>query len=222
MMEQFTRKEAKQAGETRYNGKVCEKHPHAGGLRYLDGSCPECKSANTKKWYLDNKDKKRITNKIWESENPELVADKNRRYREKNADKRSESFKKWYHRNHEVNVAKMVARNTSRMSRDPVARLANSLRGLIRMSIKARGYSKNSKTEQILGCDWLTVKTHLESKFTDGMSWGNRNLWHIDHIVPLSSARTEEELIKLCHHSNLQPLWASDNIRKSDKMSLRS
>jgi hypothetical protein len=57
-----------------------------------------------------------------------------------------------------------------------------------------------------------------EEKFTEGMSWDNKNEWHIDHIIPLSSAQTEEELYKLCHYTNLQPLWAEDNLRKSNKI----
>jgi hypothetical protein len=59
---------------------------------------------------------------------------------------------------------------------------------------------------------------HLESKFVDGMSWDNRSRWHIDHIMPLASAKTEEELVALCHYTNLQPLWAAENLRKSDKL----
>ena len=50
------------------------------------------------------------------------------------------------------------------------------------------------------------------------MNWENRNLWHVDHIIPLSSAKTEEELVKLCHYTNLQPLWAEDNLKKSNKI----
>jgi hypothetical protein len=50
------------------------------------------------------------------------------------------------------------------------------------------------------------------------MNWSNRKEWHIDHIIPLSSAKTEEELLKLFHYTNLQPLWANDNIKKSNKI----
>ena len=50
------------------------------------------------------------------------------------------------------------------------------------------------------------------------MSWENQGKWHIDHIIPLSSAANEEELYKLCHFTNLQPMWATDNIRKGSKI----
>ena len=49
-------------------------------------------------------------------------------------------------------------------------------------------------------------------------SWDNYGKWHIDHIIPLSSANNEDEVYKLCHHTNLQPLWAEDNLRKSNKI----
>ena len=62
------------------------------------------------------------------------------------------------------------------------------------------------------------LKEHLELQFVDGMSWDNRSEWHIDHIIPLSSAKTDEEIYKLCHYTNLQPLWAEDNLKKSNKI----
>lgn len=49
------------------------------------------------------------------------------------------------------------------------------------------------------------------------MNWENRNLWHIDHIKPLSLATTENELYELCHYTNLRPLWAIDNLKKGNK-----
>ena len=90
------------------------------------------------------------------------------------------------------------------------------LRSRISQDIKSKGYTKKSKTELILGADWLTVKKHFERQFTKGMTWDNQGKWHIDHIVPLASAKTEEEVIKLNHYTNLQPLWAEDNLKKSD------
>jgi len=57
----------------------------------------------------------------------------------------------------------------------------------------------------------------LEHQFKEGMNWDNQGKWHIDHIIPLSSGNTEEEIIKLCHYTNLQPLWAIDNMKKGSK-----
>jgi hypothetical protein len=62
------------------------------------------------------------------------------------------------------------------------------------------------------------LKKHLEIQFIEGMSWENQGKWHIDHKIPLSSAKTEEEVYKLCHYTNLQPLWAEDNLKKGSKI----
>jgi hypothetical protein len=69
-----------------------------------------------------------------------------------------------------------------------------------------------------LGIDYDELKIYFESLFTEGMSWDNIGIWHIDHIIPLSTAKTEEDVIRLCHYTNLQPLWGEDNIKKGDKI----
>lgn len=92
------------------------------------------------------------------------------------------------------------------------------LRNLIRNSFRKQGYSKKSKTNSILGITFEEFKIYFESKFIDNMSWDNMGEWHIDHIIPLSSAKSEEEMIKLCHYTNLQPLWGKDNLIKGDKI----
>ena len=72
----------------------------------------------------------------------------------------------------------------------------------------------------MLGCTPLQLKEHLESKFTGNMTWENYGFygWHIDHIIPLSSAKDEDGLKKLCHYTNLQPLWCKDNLSKGSKI----
>jgi hypothetical protein len=86
------------------------------------------------------------------------------------------------------------------------------------MAFRNKGYSKNTKTQEMLGVDWEIAKQHIERQFTKGMNWENQGEWHIDHIIPLSSANTPERLKKLCHYTNLQPMWAVDNLSKSDSI----
>lgn len=71
----------------------------------------------------------------------------------------------------------------------------------------------------VLGCDTATLRQHIESKFTEGMRWDKFGLYliEIDHIVPLSSATNESEMLKLAHYTNLQPLWYYDNRKKYNK-----
>jgi len=90
---------------------------------------------------------------------------------------------------------------------------------LIRESIKKNGYIKKEVTQSILGCTFLEFKTHIESKFEKWMTWKNKGKyngkfnygWDLDHIVPLKSAKTKEELIRLNHYTNFRPLCAMVN-----------
>jgi bacterioferritin-associated ferredoxin len=98
-------------------------------------------------------------------------------------------------------------------------RIAMSLRERLRSALK--GGTKNKKTLEYLGCSVERLKEHLEEKFADGMTWENygRYGWHIDHIKPISlfDLSQEEEIKKACHYTNLQPLWAEDNMKKGAK-----
>jgi hypothetical protein len=106
-----------------------------------------------------------------------------------------------------------------RCKTDSMFKLKERIRTLIRSSFKLKGVRKNSKTIQILGCSFEQFKQHLESKFEPWMNWDNYGLyngsegygWDIDHIIPLSSAKTEVDIIKLNHYTNLQPLCSKVN-----------
>ena len=98
----------------------------------------------------------------------------------------------------------------------------NDVRYRIWFYLKSNNITKKNKTFDIVGCSPEFLKEHLEKQFISGMTWENRNEWHIDHIIPLSSAKTEDELYKLCHYTNLQPLWAEDNLKKSNKIFLQT
>jgi hypothetical protein len=113
---------------------------------------------------------------------------------------------------------KILAYESRRLKEDPLFALAHLCRSRIRSIFKAKKVPKTQKSRDLIGCDWGTLKLHFESRFSDGMSWGNRGLWHIDHIVPLALAKSLDEVIKLCHYTNLQPLWAKDNLSKGCKL----
>ncbi len=82
-----------------------------------------------------------------------------------------------------------------------------------------RGNSKSLSTMELIGCSISKLKHHLESKFKKGMSWKNYGKWHVDHIKPCCrfDLSKPEEQRKCFHYTNLQPLWAKDNLEKSDK-----
>lgn len=117
-----------------------------------------------------------------------------------------------------IGVHKQRVNRKKRRKNDPLFKLIGTIRSRTVGAFKASGFKKNTKTEIMLGCNWFTCKLHLESLFTEGMSWDNHGEWHIDHIIPLSSAKTAEAMIKLAHYTNLQPLWAKDNLSKGSKL----
>jgi hypothetical protein len=106
----------------------------------------------------------------------------------------------------------------SRYDSDPLFAMMGRLRARVRGFLKNTSFTKTSTTKEITGCCGEELKIYIESRFQDGMSWSNRNLWHIDHITPLSSAKSIDEIIALCHYTNLQPLWAKDNLAKGCKL----
>ena len=105
-----------------------------------------------------------------------------------------------------------------RRSNDFIFKLRMDTSTLIRRAFRNNGYSKKSRTHQILGCDFEVFKSHIEKQFTKGMTWENKGEWHLDHIYPVSLARDEQHLIELNHYTNFQPLWAFDNLSKGNKI----
>ena len=93
-------------------------------------------------------------------------------------------------------------------------------RGILHSTLKRMGTKKEGHTIDVLGYSATDLKHHIEKQFTTGMNWENHGQfgWHIDHKIPLNSAKTEDEIYKLCHYTNLQPLWWRDNISKGDKL----
>jgi hypothetical protein len=102
-----------------------------------------------------------------------------------------------------------------RRDEDPKYRAMMALHCRLYMAVK----EKTRKTMELTGCSKEDLINHLESKFTEGMTWENYGKWHIDHIHPCASFNLEdpEEQKRCFHWTNLQPLWAIDNIRKGDK-----
>jgi len=99
--------------------------------------------------------------------------------------------------------------------------LKRTISSRIRIAIKYYSVGKKYKTtEQILGCSVEKARSHIEKQFLNGMSWKNRHLWHIDHKIPCASfdLTKKSEQKKCFHFSNLQPLWAKDNLRKGHRL----
>lgn len=112
------------------------------------------------------------------------------------------------------NKARRQSARKLRFEKNPVARLLHNYR--MRVYHAVVGAKKLSRSLLLVGCSIGQLKKYLEDRFSPGMSWENYGEWHVDHVKPCASFDfVDPEQQKKCFHfSNLQPLWASDNLRK--------
>jgi len=120
----------------------------------------------------------------------------------------------------EVNKDKTYQRHKKRLETDIQYKLKCNLR--IRLNTALKNNYKSGSAVRDLGCSIESFKAYLESKFQSGMTWDNYGMygWHIDHIKPLFSFDLSDrnQFLEACHYTNLQPLWAQDNLTKSNKL----
>jgi hypothetical protein len=155
-----------------------------------------------KEWVSNNKDKLKEINDRYYLKNRKQINE-----RKRNSEKRKEYVKKYRIDNKEKIKEKRKCYFNKRMKNDYLFKMKRDIRSMIGCSFRKKGYRKKSKTFDILGCDFEMLVEHLEKQFDNNMSWNNRGTyWDIDHIIPLSSAKSEEDVLKLNHYSNLQPL----------------
>jgi hypothetical protein len=172
-----------------------------------------------KEYYKNNQSKIIEYQKNYTINNKEKIKEYKKDYSKNNKEIISLGDKNYYIKNKEIIRKKQQNYKSNRMKTDYFFKLKENLSSLIRISFKNKGFKKNSKTINILGCSFEEFKDYLESKFEVWMDWENRGLynsnpnygWDIDHIIPISSAKSEEDIIKLNHYSNLQPLCSYVN-----------
>jgi len=180
----------------------------------------EVNKIKRKKYYLNNREKIIEYSNKYNSQNKEKKQEYNKQYREKNLDDEVNRWKEYYNNNRETLIKKNCEYIKEKRKTSKLELLKHNVRGRLYHYLKIRNITKKNRTFDILGCSPIFLKEYLGEQFKDGMSWDNYGYygWHIDHIVPLSSAKTDEELYNLCHYTNLQPLWAKDNLKKGNKI----
>ena len=106
------------------------------------------------------------------------------------------------------------------VKKNPIYKMSMNVRHRLNEFLNLKRMTKKNKTFDMVGCTPKELKTYLEKQFKPGMTWFNHNPkgWHIDHIIPLSSAKNYDDVVKLMHYSNLQPMWSKENISKSNKI----
>lgn len=174
-------------------------------IRGYRDKCIEC----YKDYYIENKD--------------DIITKMNLR---KDANKKTKALR--YSKNKKIINRKSTEYAINRDKIDPLFRLRHNMRTAIRDCFIRNGYRKDSKTSELLGCTFNQFKLYIESKFEHWMTWENRGKyngqfyygWDIDHIMPISSANTIDDVHKLSHYTNFQPLCSHINRDiKKDKIS---
>lgn len=181
----------------------------------------EARKLEAKKYY-DKKRKLPLTDE--EKEKLKIQREQKRKqyekeYYKKNKDKILKQSKEYFKKNQKVKQEKNNKRYKTRRHNDPIFKLSTNLKRNIRAIFKKNGVSKKSKTLDIIGCSYDEFKIHIETKFESWMNWDNYGLyngkpdygWDVDHIIPLKTAKTEEDIIRLNHYTNLQPLCSHIN-----------
>lgn len=182
-----------------------------------------------KKWRENNRDKEKAyreknkeiikeKQKIRYQNNREEYARKSKIYRENHREEKRLQDKR-YRKEHREELNK---KQLQRKENEPIYRLKCNVRGMIKNSFRRRGFKKKQKGEEIYGCTVNELIEHLiktyEDNYNEKWNWDYLKNVHVDHIIPLSSANTEEEVKRCCHYSNLQLLKAKDNLYKSSKL----
>lgn len=183
-----------------------------------------------KEYYYKNKEKLSEKGKEYYNKNREIILEKQKKYVEENRERLLQYKKDYYEKNKEKLAEKSKEYNEKtknernkrerlRRKNNPEYKICCNLRK--RISKLIRRNQKTGSAIRDLGCTTKELKVYLESQFEPGMSWDNYGLkgWHIDHIKPLSSfdLTDRNQFLEACHYTNLQPLWAEDNLKKGAK-----
>ena len=192
----------------------------------LNSWCKKCEAIVKTKWKVKNKSREQANLRYADIKRRKGDCERPSHQIERNFNKSNwtKEFRAEYAKNYRKMNADKLRYNAStyyvnKYRTDVNYRLASNLRGRIRKIVNR--VARTGSAVKDLGCSIDEFQTYLESKFEPGMTWENHSQlgWHVDHIIPLSSFNLtdSEQFKKACHYTNLQPLWAKDNLKKSDK-----
>ena len=174
---------------------------------------------NAKEYYKTNKETAQKKSKEYRELNKETIQKKSKEYRESNKKILKKNKQLWYQKNKDKVKSRVAEYQKLRKSKDPVFKLKANIRTMISNILGNRGFTKKSSTFDIVGCSYCEFINNIESQFESWMDWDNYGKyngelnygWDIDHVVPISSAKTEEDVLKLNHYTNLRPLCSKVN-----------
>lgn len=186
-------------------------------------------------YYLKNRDIIKAKVKKYSEENKEKILKRAKEYRETHKEKIAD-YKKEYYKENKQKIDKykkayaLKNRNklnkyhkdyqNKRLHNDELHKFKQQVRHLIYLSFKRYSSKKTLKSEEIIGCNFNDLRIYLLQTFKNnyGYDYNGIESVHIDHIKPLATAKSKEDIIKLCHYTNLQLLKSTDNLKKSAKV----
>lgn len=194
--------------------------------------CKLCKSEKSKEYYLNNKELVKKNVKDYRNNNLDKTKEQVKKYYMKNRSELLE-YKKQYHKENKEHLSELNLKYrennkesineckrkyiSNKRKNDSLFRLKECISKLISQSLKNKGFKKEYRSEEVLGCKISEFKIYIEDMFLEGMSWENYGEWHLDHKTPVSWGKNEYEIYELNHYTNFQPLWAFDNLSKGNR-----
>ena len=174
-----------------------------------------------KNYQVKNRDYVLEYKKTYYQKNKDILRDKKKQYREANKDRIHDQKSKFYEVNRDEILERRRKYKKERREKDPMFKVICSMRTRLSLFCKNAKLDKSFKTIDSVGLSMPEFKQYIESLFSNGMNWDNygkgNGKWSIDHIKPLCTATTIDELFALNHYSNLQPMWSQDNSAKGGK-----
>ncbi len=205
--EQKDKNETPEEKQKRYEGQLDWSRRNPDKIKEYTKKNSKRRAEISMEWARNNKDKIRIHYKKWQENNKETVSRIN---------------KKWRDNNKEVNLKRKRESQKFKRETDPIFKFNQNTRLLISTSFRRKSVNqkKTTRTELILGCSIEFFRNYILSLCPERVTLKDfgKYGYHIDHIIPISLAKTEEEVIKLCHYTNFQPLWWEENLQKSNKI----
>lgn len=204
----------------RFECRVCQKAHYASNRNYYIAKMKKNRldklddyTKRDKNYYEANRREILKKKQQYHIDNQEKLLNKAKTYYNENKDKRSVYNKQWIKDN--IIHYRKYQKEYSKQYREKNPHII-LWRSVLRCTLIRLGKNKEGHTIDLLGYSALELKQHLESLFTEGMTWDNQGIWHIDHIKPVSKFDPETPMNVVNALSNLQPLWGPDNIKKSD------
>lgn len=166
---------------------------------------------------IQDREKRKLYNKEYRETHKEYYKEHAKNYYIEHRKQIDEKDKIWRNKNKDK-VRAMQQRDYEKRRNNPISRLKGTLRNMVKDAFKKRGFTKSKKLEEICCCSIDFLIEHLittyEQNYSVKWNWDYVKDVHVDHIIPLVTAHTEEEVIKLCHYKNLQLLKSQDNLKK--------